>query len=189
VVPTRDLSATEGGQRELARPCDTGHLVSRVGGHCFEMLKALSVVSFAAAAAATVIALAASLYLVIVPLEETSVSSTVSVAQGEEPTRSGPIRTVTRRSLADVNGKGVYIILAIPVLLAGIPLLTRTRPTDPFFAFVSAFLLWGFAIISGFSIGALYVPAALTALIGALAAILCGGLRRKAHGKGLSKGS
>ena len=143
------------------------------------MLRILSAASFAAAVAATVIALAASLYLLVVPLEVTSVSSRTSIAQGEEPTRSRPIRTVTRRSLVDVNGRRVYIVLAIPVLLAGIPLLTRTRPTDPFFATLSAFLLWGFAILGGFSIGALYVPSAFSALFGALAAICCVVFRRE----------
>jgi hypothetical protein len=71
--------------------------------------------------------------------------------------------SASRATLLQVNGSGVLIPLAIPVLFALVPLLfPQTRPVR-----IGAVLaLCVFAFVAGFSIGVFYLPSA-AAMLGA----------------------
>lgn len=62
-----------------------------------------------------------------------------------------------RATLGEVNGAKVFLLLAIPVFVAGLPLLFRLRGVR----MLSAVLLFGFVIIGAASIGLFYIPSAI----------------------------
>ncbi len=66
-------------------------------------------------------------------------------------------------TLAGVNGPGVYLVLAIPVLMASLPLLVRGRAVR----LVSALLLMGFVVVGLASVGLFYVPSAISMILAA----------------------
>ncbi|TDE95830.1 hypothetical protein EXU48_06095 [Occultella glacieicola] len=68
---------------------------------------------------------------------------------------------IERISLIALSGPGVLVALAIPVLLAGLPLLLRGRIT----AVLTAVLLFAFAIFTLLGIGVFFLPAALAAVV------------------------
>lgn len=72
------------------------------------------------------------------------------------------------RTLLEVNGPGVLGVLAVPVVLAGLPLaLARHRRLSWAARGVAAVLLLGYVVVTGFSIGLTYAPAALVMLLAA----------------------
>jgi hypothetical protein len=96
--------------------------------------------------ASIVLTIAASLLLVFVPTESTS------SAQG-----------FAHRTLMEVNGQRVIILLLIPVVIALAPvvfpgLLMRRIATT---------LLGAFSVVSSFSVGFFFIPAAIAMLIAA----------------------
>jgi len=79
--------------------------------------------------------------------------------------RSGESSTVQARraTLSSVDGPSIYYILAIPVILAGVPVLLRFRTAR----IVSAVLLTGYVVIGAASIGLFYLPSAITMILAA----------------------
>jgi hypothetical protein len=64
-------------------------------------------------------------------------------------------------TLASVNGPKVYYVLAIPAVIAGVPLLLRART----FRVVSALLLMGWVVVGSASVGLLYLPSAVMMIL------------------------
>ena len=117
------------------------------------------------AALAALLALAASAFLLLTPFY-TGTHTTTSSGAGQ-PTAA---RVVESRSatLLEVNGPAVLIPLTIPIALPALALAaTRSRFRRLAYA-IAALLLLVFCLLSGFSIGMYYVPAALAMLISAL---------------------
>jgi hypothetical protein len=79
--------------------------------------------------------------------------------------RSGEAGTVEARheTLSGVNGPVVRYVLAIPVLIAGVPILLRFRAIRT----ISAVLLAGWVVIGAASIGLFYLPSAITMIVAA----------------------
>ncbi len=67
------------------------------------------------------------------------------------------------RTLVGVNGPRAYVILAIPVVLASLPLLLRNSAAR----IVSAILLSGLVIIGMAAIGPFYIPSATVMILAA----------------------
>jgi hypothetical protein len=68
-----------------------------------------------------------------------------------------PVHPVQRTTLAETNGPGTYFVLAIPVIVAGMPLLFRSRAVR----MLSAVLLLVWVAIGIASIGLFYIPSAV----------------------------
>jgi lipid-binding SYLF domain-containing protein len=62
-----------------------------------------------------------------------------------------------------VNGPKLYYVLAIPVVIAGVPLLLRARTVRV----VSALLLMGWVVAGSASVGLLYLPSAVMMILAA----------------------
>ena len=60
-------------------------------------------------------------------------------------------------TLAKVNGSGTYLLLAIPVGVAGLPLLFHSRAVR----ILSAVLITGWVVVGAASIGLFYIPSAV----------------------------
>jgi hypothetical protein len=71
---------------------------------------------------------------------------------------------IERISLIAQSGPAVLGVLAVPVLLAGLPLFVKGRIT----AVLTAVLLIAFALFTLLGIGVFYIPAALTAVVALL---------------------
>ena len=72
------------------------------------------------------------------------------------PQTETPVHPV-HATLAEVNGPGTYFLLTIPVAVAGLPLLVRSRAVR----ILSAVLITGWVVIGAASIGLFYVPSAV----------------------------
>jgi hypothetical protein len=79
------------------------------------------------------------------------------VQESGVPAQRGMSEHHSRATLAEVNGGKIYPLLAIPVFVAGLPLLFRLRAVRIF----SAVLLFGFVLIGAASIGLFYIPSAI----------------------------
>jgi hypothetical protein len=115
-------------------------------------------ISLSLAVLASVTSLVAPLYTGLTQ-RETPVQDTSSPLQSQTPVRSGPFA-----KLAEVNGIGTYFVLAIPVALAGLPLLFRSRAIR----ILSAVLISGWVIAGLASIGLFYLPSAVMMVWAAL---------------------
>jgi hypothetical protein len=73
------------------------------------------------------------------------------------PQTETPVHPVRHATLAEVNGPGTYFLLTIPVAVAGLPLLLRSRAVR----ILSAVLITGWVLIASASIGLFYVPSAV----------------------------
>jgi hypothetical protein len=73
------------------------------------------------------------------------------------PQTETPAHPVQHATLAAVNGPGTYFLLAIPVAVAGLPLLFRSRAVR----ILSAALIACWVVIGAASIGLFYVPSAV----------------------------
>jgi hypothetical protein len=73
------------------------------------------------------------------------------------PQTETPLHPARHRTLAEVNGHGTYFLLTIPVAVAGLPLLVRSRAVR----ILSAVLITGWVVIGATSIGLFYVPSAV----------------------------
>jgi len=76
------------------------------------------------------------------------------------------LESITSLTLLEVNGPTALIPLAIPVLLAALPLFTPRRGWQAA-SVVSAVLLVLFTAVAMFSLGTFYPPAAIVAIVGA----------------------
>jgi len=73
------------------------------------------------------------------------------------PQTETPVHPVPHATLAEVNGPGTYIFLIIPVAVAVLPLLVRSRAVR----ILSAVLITGWVVIGGTGIGLFYIPSAV----------------------------
>ncbi len=69
------------------------------------------------------------------------------------------------RTLLQVNGPQVIVLLVLPVLVTLAPLLFPSRVTRV----IATVLICGFTLVGSFTIGLFYLPAALAMLIAACA--------------------
>jgi hypothetical protein len=122
--------------------------------------------------AAILAAVAAALYLAIVPMYGGYVSVTDTSGMSVAPA------PLPRSTLAAVNGPGVYLVLILPIALASFPLITHEPLARSLATWSSAVLLTGFCMISAWTVGGFYTPAALTLLLAATL-LTVGGLRRR----------
>jgi hypothetical protein len=75
---------------------------------------------------------------------------------------------VTHRSFLQEQGWGVVVPLSVPILISGIALsLAGTRFRRVAFI-TAASLLFGFFVLTGFSIGLFYLPSAIAMFVAAL---------------------
>lgn len=79
--------------------------------------------------------------------------------------RSGATGTVEvqRETLSNVNGATIRYVLAVPAILAGVPILLRFRAVR----IISAVLLTGWMVIGAASIGLFYLPSAVAMILAA----------------------
>ncbi len=92
------------------------------------------------------LAIAAALFLLVWPV--------YSGFDGERPTHS---------TLMHVNGPWVIVPVMFPVLVVLVPLVVRRKWSR----IVAAIVIGAFVLISGFSIGMFYLPAAIAMLLAA----------------------
>jgi hypothetical protein len=72
-------------------------------------------------------------------------------------------RHTTHRTLLEVNGAWVIIPVTFPVVVAFLPVLFRKQAAR----IIATIIMLGFTLISGFSIGLFYLPAAIMMLLAA----------------------
>ena len=70
---------------------------------------------------------------------------------------------VTYRTLIQMNGRGVIAPVMFPVLVALVPLVFRRQAAR----IIAAIVMGGFVLITGFSIGVVYLPAGILMLLAA----------------------
>jgi hypothetical protein len=105
-------------------------------------------------------ALLASTFYLVVP---TYTSVTFSeVSSGVPP--GVPTSVETHQTLLQVNGPSVLLPLAVPVLMAAVPLVFAARRWSGAITAAMAMLLSAFVLITGFSIGIAYFPSAMLLL-------------------------
>jgi hypothetical protein len=114
---------------------------------------------------ACLLAVLASLIVLFVPLGSSESSCTViAPAEGHAtPSDTTPScdQRVTRVSLVDEEGPGILIVVAIPVVIAGVALaLYRTR-WGRSAATAGGTLISLFSLLGAFSIGFFYLPSAI----------------------------
>ena len=80
------------------------------------------------------------------------------------PQTETPVAPVQHSTLAGVNGPKTYLLLVIPVIVSGLPLLFRSRAVRT----LSAVLILGWVVIGVMSIGLFYLPSAVMMVWSAL---------------------
>jgi hypothetical protein len=104
-------------------------------------------------AVAALLALGASAMLLVVPFVNSSAATQSS---------GGPLLVEERSmTLLESEGPGVLVVLAVPVLLTALPLVFRPR----WLGVVCTAVLGVLVVVTGFSIGLLYLPALVAALV------------------------
>jgi hypothetical protein len=73
------------------------------------------------------------------------------------PQNETPAHPASHATLSDVNGPGTYFLLAIPLVISGLPLLLRLRAVR----IVSAVLITSWIVVGAASIGLFYIPSAV----------------------------
>ena len=108
-----------------------------------------------------VLALLASGVLLVVPTY-TGVRASVRASEAVTPGGAVVQRTneIRRATLVEVNGPRVLRVLAVPVVLAALPLAANWTRLRTAARALAALLLTGFALVTGFSIGLFYLPTA-----------------------------
>ncbi len=112
---------------------------------------------------AFVLALTASVLLLVVPVYK-SVSSS-AVVEGSTSSQTETTKT-SELTLLEQSGPAVLLALIAPVLITLIPLLVRPCAPRPWLL-ASAITLSVLCILAGFSIGLLYLPAAVALWVAA----------------------
>jgi hypothetical protein len=102
------------------------------------------------------LAIAAVAFLLFVPVY--SAGGVVTKARGSD-VRSNAYSS--SRTLLEVNGSAALIPVLFPAIVAVLPLVFRFQAVR----IVATVLLFGFVLIAGFSIGFLYLPAAVQMLL------------------------
>jgi hypothetical protein len=109
-------------------------------------------ISFSLAALASVLGLVAPAYTGIIRWQ-----APVNREASSPPQNETPVHPASHATLADVNGTGIYFLLAIPVAIAGLPLLFRSRAVR----ILSAVLIAAWVVVGAASIGLFYIPSAV----------------------------
>jgi hypothetical protein len=73
------------------------------------------------------------------------------------PQNETPVHPASHATLSDVNGPGIYFLLAIPVAIAGLPLLFRSQAVR----ILSAVLIAAWVVAGAASVGLFYIPSAV----------------------------
>lgn len=113
-----------------------------------------------ATVAALVLSVASVLYLLIAPAY-----SGISTYQDTD----GVTRmTTTSMSLLEANGWRLLIPVLVPVAICAFAVLARKSDQARGFRVTATVLLWAFVVLTGFSIGMLYLPSALAMTVASL---------------------
>ena len=80
--------------------------------------------------------------------------------------QQGVVQTQVRATALEVAGPSVYLVVAVPLILAALPLLGRGRPWV-WLSYISAVTLIVYTVTGIMSIGLLFLPATIVAVIGA----------------------
>lgn len=107
---------------------------------------------------ALVLAGTASLTLLMLPVYMRVRSSAMVDSNADSQT---VVTTVSQTTLWQQNGPGVLLILGAPVLVALAPFMVRRVTRRLLWRLSPAILLTAFCVLTGFSIGLFYVPAAV----------------------------
>lgn len=111
-------------------------------------------------AIAFALALGVTCVLLVIPAY-TGIRATAVAVPGQGEVFRPAAQEVRRATLLEVNGPRVMWFLLAPVVLAAVPLaLNWTAFRGPARA-LTAFLLVGFCLLTGFSIGLFYLPSAI----------------------------
>jgi hypothetical protein len=111
------------------------------------------------------LALLASLWGLVAPAYTGTSVREIPANQESSPLQTEtPVHPVQHLTLAETNGPGTYLLLAIPVIVAGMPLIFRSRAVR----MLSAVLLLGWVAIGVASIGLFYIPSAVVMVWSAL---------------------
>ena len=105
------------------------------------------------------LALLASVWGLVAPAYTGTTAREIPARQesSSPPQTETPVHPVQRLTLAETNGPRTYLLLAIPAIVAGMPLLFRFRTVR----ILSAVLLLGWVVIGVASIGLFYIPSAV----------------------------
>jgi hypothetical protein len=117
---------------------------------------------------AFLLALAASVLLLVVPVYNSERSSTLT----DGSRRTQPVTTtVSRSTLLQENGPAVLVTLSVPLLVTVVPLLPRGTARRGAWRLASALVLTVLCILAGFSIGLFYLPAAVALWVAAMLSV------------------
>lgn len=81
--------------------------------------------------------------------------------------QQGVGQTQVRATALEVAGPSVYLVVAVPLVLASLPLLGRGRRTWVWLSYISAVTLIIYTVTGIMSIGLLFLPTTIVAVIGA----------------------
>jgi hypothetical protein len=109
-------------------------------------------ISFSLAVLASVSSLVAPAYTGMTRSE-----SPVNQEDSSPPQNETLVHPARHATLAEVNGAGTYFVLAIPVAVAGLPLLFRSRAIR----ILSAVAITCWVVVGAASIGLFYIPSAV----------------------------
>lgn len=110
------------------------------------------------------LALAGSLTAALLPVYSgSSESLTTDPATGETVTSS----TESSATLAQKNGFGVLLLLAVPVVVAALPLVARRSGTLRVLLVTTAVALAAVTVLGALSVGTFFAPAAVAAVVAA----------------------
>ena len=122
-------------------------------------------------AAFALAALATGFLLVAPVVMQQSVSQSVAAVPAGTPVTTGASAEMRHLTLVESQGPQVVAMLLIPVAIAGLPLAVRWSPLLwRATRIITAVLLAGWVLITGFSVGLLYAPSALAMLAAAIQA-------------------
>jgi hypothetical protein len=79
--------------------------------------------------------------------------------------------TASSATLLEVNGPRIGMVLLVPLLLTGVPLVVPGRRGSVMATVLSALALSALVVLTGFSIGLFYLPSALALVVGAWLAV------------------
>ena len=99
----------------------------------------------------------ASIWGLVVPAYNGTTAGEIPVNRESSSQAEMPVHPGQRRTLAEVNGPAAYVWLAIPVMIAGMPIVFRSRAVRT----LAAVLLMGWVAIGVASKGLFYIPSSM----------------------------
>ncbi|MFE7408045.1 hypothetical protein [Isoptericola sp. NPDC057559] len=116
-----------------------------------------------AAVVTLVLALAGFVVAALLPVY----SGSTAEMSGDPVTGAAVRTTETTATLAQVNGPGILVVLALPVVVAALPLLARRARGFLALRVTTAVLLVLMTLLGALSVGILFAPAAVAAVVAA----------------------